>query len=302
MKVYTKIEYEWDGEKLIEVSSDSYEYEGEVAEAKGGSSAPTNTTTVQKQEPWDAAKPYYERLYSKAESEVNDPMSYYPGQTIANQTANQLASQQMITDYATNTAQPMMNLGLSNTTDILSGKYLDPSTNPYLAKNVGYAVGDVINQFTTEALPAIRSGAGSAGGYGGTRQALAEGKAFDSALNNAMRTASQMYGDNYNTQFQNMMATQANLPSYLQAAAVPAQMIGDVGAQQQAYQQDLINDAVARHNFAQEQDWANIQNLSAVLNGGNFYSMSGSQASPGLSSNPFTTAAGIGMMAGGLLG
>ena len=39
MKIYTEVNYEWKNDKLVELSSDSYEYEGAVEEAKGGSFA-----------------------------------------------------------------------------------------------------------------------------------------------------------------------------------------------------------------------------------------------------------------------
>jgi len=35
MKIYTEVNYEWKNDKLVELSSDSYEYKGTVEEAKG---------------------------------------------------------------------------------------------------------------------------------------------------------------------------------------------------------------------------------------------------------------------------
>lgn len=297
MRIYTEIDYEWDGEKLVEVSSESFDYDGELAEMKGGGGP---RETINKQEPWDEAKPYYEYLYGQAQDMQQTPMEYYPGQTVADQTANQIASQDMLANYATNQAAPTMNLGFNQVNSVLRGDYLSPTSNPYLRENVNYAIGDVINKFNTEALPNIRGGAVDAGQYGGSRQGIAEGMAYDSAMNNAMRTASGMYGDNFATERGHMQNTLGGLGSFLQAGAQPGQMLGDVGMQEQAYSQDLINDLVARHNFGQEQGWAGLQNLAAVLNGGNFFSMSSTQ--PGLQSNPLSTVAGLGMAAGGLLG
>ena len=40
MKVYTRVEYQMTKDGMVEISSDSYEYEGFVSEAKGGGSPP----------------------------------------------------------------------------------------------------------------------------------------------------------------------------------------------------------------------------------------------------------------------
>ena len=40
MRVYTEINYEWDGHKLVEVSSECHDHHGDIIECKGVSSAP----------------------------------------------------------------------------------------------------------------------------------------------------------------------------------------------------------------------------------------------------------------------
>lgn len=40
MKVYTRVEYQMTKDGMVEVSSDYYEYDGVVSEAKGGGSPP----------------------------------------------------------------------------------------------------------------------------------------------------------------------------------------------------------------------------------------------------------------------
>jgi|GEM_PF-2956244 hypothetical protein len=50
MKVYTQIEYQWEGGDLVQVSEESHEYGGEVAACKGGSGKTTYD--------WEAANRY----------------------------------------------------------------------------------------------------------------------------------------------------------------------------------------------------------------------------------------------------
>jgi len=44
MKIYTEVNYEWKDDQLVEVSSESFNYEGDVSECKGGGS----NTTIEK--------------------------------------------------------------------------------------------------------------------------------------------------------------------------------------------------------------------------------------------------------------
>ena len=45
MKIYTEVNYEWVNNKLVKTSAESFDYTGEVAECKGGGSAPAAPVT-----------------------------------------------------------------------------------------------------------------------------------------------------------------------------------------------------------------------------------------------------------------
>ena len=45
MKIYTEVNYEWKDDQLVEVSSESFNYEGDVSECKGGGGG---NTTIEK--------------------------------------------------------------------------------------------------------------------------------------------------------------------------------------------------------------------------------------------------------------
>lgn len=332
MKVITKAVYQMTdtiGEyELIE--EQSYEHDGAAAEAKGGSGG---GTTVQKQEPWDAAKPYYERTYRAGEAAMQNPAEFYQGSTLAPLNSNITNSQDWMLNYGNQADQllksgtnlagdvirgdyldPNYGAGSTNMTNTMSGKFLNPNSNPYLRQNVNQAVGDVISQFNETALPNIRGESMMAGQFGGSRQGIAEGKAYDSAMKNAMRTANEMYGANYNTerdrqmqatgQFSsdyqqgigNMLNTLGGLGNLTQAAMLPGQIQGNVGAEQYDYAQAGVDEDVARWDYEQAQAWNNIQNMAALLNGGSFANTSSTtprQSNTGQYVGAGLTAAGL---------
>lgn len=66
-----------------------------------GGGAPKNTSTTQKVEPWDAAKPYYESLYGAAQQAFqNTNRAPYTGQLYAGPTSDQQQALQMFRDTA----------------------------------------------------------------------------------------------------------------------------------------------------------------------------------------------------------
>ncbi|MGH8500489.1 MAG: hypothetical protein ACRERV_17010, partial [Methylococcales bacterium] len=73
--------------------------------------------------------------------------------------------------------------------NVLSG---DPTNNPFLRKMNQAGINDArrgyrdsVSDFTNEVLPSIRSGAVASGGYGSSRQGIAEGLASQQLLRNA---------------------------------------------------------------------------------------------------------------------
>lgn len=112
--------------------------------------------------------------------------------------------------------QTLANLGLGGTTGMLSntisGKYLNPSTNPYLADTFNQAAKGVTDQYQTSIAPSLMAeGEVASGGGPG---ALANNSAFNQTqwqnqyglgqtLNNL---ATDIYGGNYQQERQNQLA------------------------------------------------------------------------------------------------
>lgn len=70
-------------------------------------------------------------------------------------------------------------------------------SNPYLQPQADAIRGQYARALTEDVLPTINQGAVAAGGYGGTRQALAQGKAINGMGLNLASALSNMYGNSY---------------------------------------------------------------------------------------------------------
>lgn len=267
MKVHTRLLYEYNpkSDDFVLIEDDWYEYHGPVEQAKGGGGG--DTTTVQQADPWVGLQPYLGDIYQQAQQTYyGKTPQFYPGESFAQLSPEQLQSQQMAlgqtgaqADIASR-AQESLSFGLSP--DILS-----PETNPYLAQQ-GEAITQRLGQsYAEQIMPGIRGGAQAAGQYGGSRQGVAEGIASRGLLQAQGDALSQLYGGAYGQGLSAMGRAQALAPSIQNLGLAPSQTYGQVGAQNQALEQARINDALAKWNFEQGLPAQQLSNYAGILSG-----------------------------------
>jgi hypothetical protein len=147
----------------------------------------TSQGTIQTQgstEPWAQAQPYLLDVFSKAQGLYNNsPTSM----------ATRLQQQRAL-DQNGLTAQAQRGLG-----DTISGKYLNPGTNPAFAAGLNDALGMAKSQFAGQ----YGGAAGQNLGNSGYQEALARGLGG---------VASQAYSNLYNTERGNQMAALSMAP------------------------------------------------------------------------------------------
>jgi hypothetical protein len=147
----------------------------------------------------------------------------------------------------------------------ISGQYLNPSTNPYLAGSVNDALGQVQSKF--------------AGLYGGAAGANVNNSGYQEQLARTLaQTALPAYANAYQQERQNQLSATQMAPSldYAQSNA-----LGQVGAQQQ------------------QAPWAQLQNYQGALTGN--FGGQGTQQSPYFQ-NPLANAMGLGLGGMGIYG
>jgi hypothetical protein len=168
---------------------------------------------------------------------------------------------------------------------LLSGQFLDPNSNPYFKATVDAATRPILQNLREQQLPALTSQAVQSGAYGGTRNAVAQGI--------ASRGASQAIGDttaNLSNQiYEGERARQMAAPQMFAQAAglktLPAQFMGQVGSTLENYQNQQLGQAYQRYLMQQQAPWIGFQNLMgpAFQNAGTYTkgkNMGGATATP----------------------
>jgi hypothetical protein len=236
----------------------------------------------------------------------------YQGETVAGFTAPQAEAQRYLTETAApaqarvagtaegtyqtlaNTLMPGANIpgfrGVANPWEGLA--QADPALQSYIEA----AQRPTWQALTEQALPAIRGGAITAGGFGGSRQGIAEGLATGRAAQAAGDIATKMAGDRYATNVgalqaryaTNVQAEQARLelenrarqgdvnaqlqllqltPTVQGAQVAPALTTGAVGDVQQQMEQARINEAIQRSNYSQFAPFLQSKDILSLVQG-----------------------------------
>ena len=203
-------------------------------------SNPTNVTTTTSQEPSDFISPYITQGMNAAQDlfESGTP-SYYPNQTYADFAPETIAAQDMIIQ---NVAQgsPLLGQAQGEVSNILSGNYLSPTSNPYTQ--------GLYNQMAGDVTAGVQSQFSKAGRLG----SAANQEVLASELG---QLANQVYGDQYN-QAQNQMMNAIQLaPGLEQANYNDIAALAGVGQQNEAMQMAEIQDAINAFDFQQQQPY-----------------------------------------------
>lgn len=161
--------------------------------SSGGGGGGTQTTRTELPK---YLQPYASQLMARAETASKTPYQAYTGQQIAGLTPQHQQAISGITKRATqgNRAE---NAGEGYLTDVISGKYLSPESNPYLQGQVQNAQRDVRTAL----------GGQQRGAFGNTGMDYSMGKALADSTND-------VYGQNYNLERQRQSQAAAMAPQY----------------------------------------------------------------------------------------
>ncbi len=166
---------------------------------------------------------------------------------------------------------------------------LNPSLNPYVGSMIESAQQDLTQDFLRNVMPAISDNAQSVGGYGGSRQGVAQGIASEGLLEGLGDISTRLLSNAYGQGLQQQRAAWNMAPQMLQMGLMPSQLQQDIGG---LYRGDARQPAENLMGYSQF--------LSPYFNpGGGF--QSNYQAGP----NPWAqglAGAGVGMKLGQQLG
>tara|TARA_R100000353_G_scaffold160943_1_gene120751 strand:- start:68 stop:943 length:876 start_codon:yes stop_codon:yes gene_type:complete len=213
--------------------------------SKGGGS----TNTIQKADPYIGQQPYLLDIYAQAQNQFNQPLQFFPGQTYANPTDLQIAAENLQANTALGGQTAVSQAVIPALQSQLAGP-ANVMNNPFLASATQAAIRPIYSQ-AQGLLQQARRDATRQGGLGGTRQAILEQGVIGDFMQRAGDISASMYSDAYNNALTAQSRALGVAPQTLASLQVPAQQLAQVGAVQQARQQQAIDDARARFEFAQ---------------------------------------------------
>lgn len=248
--------------------------------SSGGSSGGTQTTTTKLP---SYVQPYATEFMSRAGALSKTPYQAYTGQQIAGLTPQHQQAIEGITQRATE-GNAATNAGEGYLTDVISGKYLSPETNPYLQGQVQNAQRDVRTAL----------GGQQRGAFGSTGMDYSLGKALGDATND-------VYAQNYNLERQRQSQATALAPQYAQQDYTDLQQLLGAGDIQRDFNQQNLSQAYSnwldKKNYPLQQLDVLGNALRTTMGGGGTSTSTG----PGSSYNRLGGALG-GAMTGAQLG
>ncbi len=228
--------------------------------AGGGQSSSKSSTSVPKFQ-----RKYLTDLYQRGQDEVaNQPLEFYGGPTVASQDPATLDYYGRALDYSQNGNAALNQAGAYNS-DVLSGKYLAPESNPYLRGTYDEAARAVTDNYQNAVLPAITSRfARSGNSLSG--QFLGAGNRATQALGNSLGDlATNIYGGAYDAERGRQDSARGFSATLADDQANRIGLQGQVGEQKQAYAQSLIDELIARFDFAQNEPAQRLSRYAGLL-------------------------------------
>jgi hypothetical protein len=151
--------------------------------------------------------------------------------------------------------------------DLLAGKYLSAESNPYLQSYMQAAINPLQQNLMEQILPGLRSGAVASGGYGGSRQGIAEGQSVGRYLQQAGDITSQMAGQAYDAERGRMMQGGDIVQQGMGLQAMQPQMLAQVGQAEQADQQAKMDEALQLYQMQMQQPYAALGPYADLIMG-----------------------------------
>jgi hypothetical protein len=200
-----------------------------------GSGGPSNTTSTQTFKPPAWATPYIGQ-YLNDLSILDNPFS---GQQVPQQ---QIAGLSSLRHAGLDTLGVDANAaGALGGGAILSGKYLDPSTNKYLKQYYDQAASQLTNQYQMATSPDITAQAVQQGGLGGSGQNQSQQYAKWGLGQDLASLGAKIYEPAYQQGLDQMTSVLGQTPGLMQAQFTPAQQMIQGGALQQNQAQQQLN-------------------------------------------------------------
>jgi hypothetical protein len=239
-KIFTRVVVDIATGRILEAVA--FDYPGKVAECKGASSGSTTTALPR----W--LEPYAQQFMNAYQGQVFDEQGNVRAQPaelnqqVAGFNPYQESSMQTVANM-TGGMQDIANLGAGQAANTISGQYLNPDTNPYIAATYDRAARQLTDKYSTATAPSIMATAQRGGNYGGSAMDETMAMSRYGLGENLADLGTSIYGGNYAAERGNQLQTLQQLPQTMNATYMPQQNLYGLGAQQQQQQQTEMDTA-----------------------------------------------------------
>lgn len=208
---------------------------------------PTESRTVQELSP--EQRQLFRKMMPFADQFASQPLQQFQGQRIAAVDPLQSQAQDMTTQAIAGMQPRLQQLGQAS--QFMMGPVMHPDTNPFLSAAMQSAVRPLEQQFSQQILPGIAGSAVQAGGFGGSRQGIAEGLAAQGLQQASGDILARMASDNHQQGIAATLQAMAMQPDLEALQFLPATGVEAIGQQRRAEEQALINSEIEKFMTAQ---------------------------------------------------
>lgn len=241
---------------------------GCISGGLGGGGAPTTATTTTTQELSPEQQQLISLVIPTAEQIIKEPPTQFPGSAIAPFDPLQVQAQENVLQLA-GPEGPLTQF--SNQAQMagqfLLGPVLFPESNPALQAAVDAAVRPLTENFQNVVLPGIRGEAITAGGFGGSRQGIAEGLAAQGLTRSIGDVSAGIQANAFQQSLDAMVKALFAAPQTAQLPFTSPGAIEAVGAQRRALEQAQLSEEAQRFISEQLIPFATAQDVAALAFG-----------------------------------
>lgn len=190
---------------------------------------------------------------------------FFPGQTVAGFDPLQTAAQEQSVGFANQFGGDFQQQLLSGLQFGLSG-VLNPLQQPGIQDSLQFLQQNALQGLTEGILPQIRSGAIASGGFGGSRQGIAEGLAAGRTQQGVAGAQANLINQAFQGGLGVFSNTLGQAGNIFRSALAPQSILAGVGGEKQAMEQNLLNAARERFEFENQiAPFQSLQRLQALL-------------------------------------
>lgn len=225
---------------------------------KSGGSSSTSTSG-----PWEPMTPYVKDVMGQAQGLYGLGKQNFPDQTFAPLNEVQQAGMSAQLNYGTNVTPGLIGQAQGAWGSALNSP--DVANNPYVQDMMQQNQNMVNRNLFENLIPGAQQDAALSGGYGGSRQGVAEGIAMrgtQEALAN-QNAATQM--DAYRAGLGAQGNAMGMTGDMLNQGFMPGQTMQNIGRQIGDEQQKYIDESMMRHAFGQDAPWDMLGKYAGVV-------------------------------------